>query len=156
MPVKIGDTVKIEFESFPENGATVDNAEKPVKPLKLVIGDERVPEGLEGLIEGLEEALIGMEKGEEKKIKLRLNDWYGDYNPQLIKKIPRNKLLKEQELRPGMILKMTVGLKLLNERPWEQVARIIEVTSETVTIDLNTSLAGKILNFKIKVVDIAS
>ena len=81
------------------------------------------------IIPGFDKAVVGMKKGGEKKIKIDPKDAYGDYNSQLVKEIPRRVL---------------------------PPARITGVTDEHVTIDLNHPLAGKKLNFNVKIVDICS
>lgn len=143
MPIKNGDKVKVEYTGSFEDGTIFDSTEKHGKPLEFEVGAGRV-------IKGFENALIGMKKGKEKKIKLKPAEAYGDHNPQLIKKIPREQLPKDKELKPGMLLIM--GLPNGSQFP----VKIIEVTEQEVTLDLNHPLAGKILNFKIKVVEIST
>ena len=143
MPIKKGDKVKIEYTVSLDDGTVFDSSESHGKPLEFEAGAGK-------LLKGFEEAVIGMEKGEEKEIKLQPSEAYGEHNPDLIKKVPRDKLPKEQEPKPGMMLVMNLpdGAQL--------PTRIVEVTDETVTLDLNHPLAGKTLNFKIKVVEISS
>jgi FKBP-type peptidyl-prolyl cis-trans isomerase 2 len=141
MPVKEGDKVKIEYEGKLDDGTVFDSSAKHGKPLEFKVGSKQV-------IPGFENAVIGMEKGEEKEIKIEPAKAYGDPNPQLIKTIPRDKLPMDQELKPGMML--AVGLPDGRQFP----ARIAKVEGSEVTIDLNHPLAGKNLNFKVKVVDI--
>jgi len=141
MPVEKGNRVKVEYTGTFDDGTVFDASEKHGKPLEFEAGGKQV-------IKGFDDALIGMEKGQEKQIKLAPKDAYGDPNPELVKKVPRDKL-PEGELKPGMML--GVGLPTGQQVP----AMITEVSDSEVTIDLNHPLAGKTLNFKIKVVDIA-
>ncbi|MBN1377125.1 peptidylprolyl isomerase [Candidatus Woesearchaeota archaeon] len=137
---KKGDIVNIEYEGSLEDGTVFDSTEKHGKPLEFEIGSKKV-------IKGFEEAVMDMEKGEEKKITLKPEEAYGNPNPDLIKEIPREKLPKEQEPKKGMIL----GMMLPNGH--QIPARITKVEEDKVTIDLNHPLAGKTLNFDIKLVD---
>jgi len=143
MPVKKGDKIKVEYEGKLEDGTVFDSSEKHGQPLEFEVGSGQ-------LIKGFDDAVIGMEKGEEKEIKLQPKDAYGDHNPQLIKKIPRDKLPEDQEPKPGMMLMINLpnGARI--------PANIKEVTDKEITIDVNHPLAGKVLIFKIKVVDISS
>ena len=65
----------------------------------------------------------------------------------MVKKVPRNQLPQDQEPKVGMIL--ALGTPDGKQFP----AKITEVTDEEVSIDLNHPLAGKVLTFKIKVVE---
>jgi FKBP-type peptidyl-prolyl cis-trans isomerase 2 len=100
------------------------------------------------VIPGFENALMGMEKGEEKEVNIKSDDAYGDPKPELVKKIPKEQLPKDKEIKEGMML--GVGLPTGQQIP----ARITKVDDKEVTIDLNHPLAGKNLNFKIKVVEV--
>ncbi len=139
---KKGNTVKIEYKGSLEDGTVFDSTEKHGKPLEFEIGSKKV-------IKGFEEAVIGMEKDEKKKITLKPEEAYGSPNPDLIKEVPREKLPKEQEPKEGMIL----GMMLPNGQ--QIPARITKVEEDKITIDLNHPLAGKTLNFDIKLVDIS-
>lgn len=143
MPVKEGDKVKVEYTGTFEDGTVFDSSEKHGQPLEFQVGSKQV-------VPGFEKALIGMEKDEEKEITLKPEEAYGDPNPELVKKIPKDQMPKDKELKPGMML--GVGLPTGQQIP----AMIKEVGDTEVTIDLNHPLAGKVLIFKIKLVEITS
>ena len=140
MAIKKGDKIKVEYEGKLENGEIFDSSEKQGQPMEFEVGNGQ-------LIKGFEEAVIGMEKGEEKEVTLESKDAYGDPNPQLIKTIPRDKIGIEQELKAGQIL----GVALPNGSQFP--AKIIEVNEKEVKLDMNHPLAGKKLIFKIKIVE---
>ena len=102
------------------------------------------------VIPGFENAVLGMEKGDEKEFKLQPSDAYGDYKPELLKHVPRAHLPEGEEVKPGtrVLMKLENGTQI--------PATITEVTDELITIDLNSPLAGKVLNFTIKIVDVSS
>lgn len=143
MSVKKGDKVKVEYKGTLEDGTLFDSSEAHGQPLEFEVGSGQ-------LIKGFDDAVIGMEKGEEKEIKLQPSDAYGEHNPELVKKFPKEQFPKEKELKPGMILL----IKLPNEI--QVPVRIAEVTDDEISLDLNHPLAGKVLIFKIKVVEICS
>jgi FKBP-type peptidyl-prolyl cis-trans isomerase 2 len=143
MPIKNGDKVEIDYTGTLDDGTVFDSSEKHGKPLEFSIGAHQV-------IKGFEDAVVGMEKGQEKDIKLQPADAYGDPNPDLIKKVPKNQLPKDKTPEVGMTL--VLGLPNGAQMP----AKITEIADDTVTIDLNPPMAGKVLNFKIKVVDVTS
>jgi peptidylprolyl isomerase len=139
--VKTGNKVKIDYTGSFDDGTVFDASEKHGQCLEFEVGAKQI-------IPGFEKAIIGMKKGEEKNIKLQPSEAYGDVNPQLFKKVEREHLPKDQEPQAGMVL-------VINLPNGMQVpAAITEVTPKDVTINLNHPLAGKVLNFKIKVVEI--
>lgn len=142
MPVKKGDKVKVEYEGKLEDGTVFDSSEKHGQPLEFQAGIGQV-------VPGFDNAIVGMEKGEEKEVTIPPDEAYGQPRDELIKDIPRSQLPPEPEPKVGMML--GVGLPNGAQIP----ARIVEVTAETVKLDLNHPLAGKTLKFKIKVVDIS-
>ena len=140
MPAKKGDKVKIDYTGTLEDGSVFDTSEGK-QPLEFEVGTGKV-------IKGFDAAIEGMEKGEEKEITLQPADAYGDHNPALIKKIPRDKLPSGQEPKEGMVL-------ALNTPDGKQFpAKITALDDKEVSIDLNHPLAGKVLKFKVKLVDI--
>ena len=140
MAIKKGDKIKVEYEGKLENGEIFDSSEKQGQPMEFEVGNGQ-------LIKGFEEAVIGMEKGEEKEVTLESKDAYGDPNPQLIKTVPRDKIGIDQELKPGQIL----GVAFPNGAQFP--AKIVEVDEKEVKLDMNHPLAGKKLIFKIKIVE---
>jgi len=142
MTIKNGDKIKVEYTGTLDDGTVFDSSEKQGKPLELEVGGGQI-------IKGFNDALIGMKKGEEKEVKLKSEEAYGHHNKELVKKIPKEQLPKEQEPKVGMIL----GISLPNGQ--QLPAKITEVNEKEITIDLNPPLVGKNLNFKIKVVDVS-
>jgi len=143
MPVKKGDKVTVEYEGKFESGEVFDstNHGDHSHPLTFTAGNSEV-------VKGFDEAILGMEKGEEKEITIKPEEAYGQHNPKLIQKLPRDKIPKEQEPKPGLIL-------MLRSQSGHQIpAKITEVNDKEITIDLNHPLAGKTLIFKIKATEI--
>jgi FKBP-type peptidyl-prolyl cis-trans isomerase 2 len=145
MSIKKGDKVTLEYEGRFENGEVFDSTNH---------GDHSHPmtfeAGVGQVVKGFDAAVLGMEKGQEKEFTIRPEDAYGQPNPHLQQKIPRDKLPKDQEPKEGMML-------LLRTPDGHQMpARILNVTNENITIDLNHPLAGKTLIFKIKILKIES
>jgi peptidylprolyl isomerase len=141
--VKKGDTVTVEYEGRFETGEVFDSTSHGdhSHPLTFKAGNSEV-------VKGFDQAVLGMKKGEEKEITIKPEDAYGQPNPKLLQKLPRSKLPKGQEPKPGLIL-------MLRSQSGHQIpAKITEVDDKDITLDLNHPLAGKTLIFKIKLVDI--
>ena len=140
MAVKKGDKVKVDYTGKFDDGTVFDTSEGK-QPLEFEVGSGMI-------IKGFDDAVMGMEKGQEKDIRLESKEAYGDVNPALVQKIPRDKLPPEQKPEPGMM----VGMMTPDGK--QIPARITEVNDKEITIDINHPLAGKTLNFKIKLVEI--
>lgn len=138
MTIKKGDKVKVEYTGTYDDGAVFDSSEGR-EPLEFTAGEGQV-------IKGFDEAVIGMKFGAEKKIHIKAEDAYGNQDPRLIQKIPKEMLPKERDPEVGMavVMQRADGMQFQ--------AKIIGVSDKEVTIDLNHPLAGKALNFKIKLV----
>ncbi|MBW2981615.1 peptidylprolyl isomerase [Candidatus Woesearchaeota archaeon] len=140
--VKKGDKIKVDYTGKLDDGTVFDTSEGKA-PLEFEAGAGKI-------IKGFDNAVMGMEVGEEKEVKIEPKDAYGDPNPNMMKKIPRDKLPPEPAPKEGMML----ALKTPDGKQFP--AKITEVNDKEITIDLNHPLAGKTLNFKIKVVDITA
>jgi FKBP-type peptidyl-prolyl cis-trans isomerase 2 len=141
MSIKKGDKIKVEYTGTFEDGKVFDSSEKHGKPLEFTVGAGQ-------MIKGFDEAVIGMEKGEGKEITLQPQDAYGESRPEMIQKFPRDQFPKDNEPSVGMML------MLRTPEGQQMMATIKEVTDKEITLDLNHPMAGKVLNFKLKVVGI--
>tara|TARA_Y100000310_G_scaffold334233_1_gene413570 strand:+ start:101675 stop:102109 length:435 start_codon:yes stop_codon:yes gene_type:complete len=143
MSVKVGDKIKVDYTGTLDDGSEFDSSKKHGKPLEFEVGAKQV-------IKGFDEAVVGMEKDEEKDVTLPPTEAYGEPNAKMVQEVPAAKLPQDKELKVGMMLLVTLpnGGKL--------PAKIIEVNKETVKLDLNHLMAGKTLHFKIKIVEITS
>ena len=141
MKVEKGNKVKVEYEGKFDDGSVFDSSKTHGKPLEFIAGEGHV-------VPGFDNAIVGMEKDEEKEITIKPEEGYGPINAELSKEVPRDQLPKDQEPKMGMML--AVGLPNGQQVP----ATITKVSDDKITIDLNHPLAGKTLHFKIKVIDI--
>lgn len=142
MAVKKGDKVKVEYTGTLEDGTVFDSSEKHGQPLEFEVGGGQV-------IKGFDEAVVGMEKGQEKEVTIKPEDAYGEPNKELVKKVPRDQLPQDQKPKEGMMLAVTLP-------NGQQIpAKIVAVEDKEVTLDLNHPLSGKVLKFKLKLVDVS-
>ncbi len=138
--VKEGDKVKIHYTGSLDDGTVFDSSQGR-EPLEFTTGSGQV-------IKGFEKGVLGMKVGQEKTIHIPAEEAYGPANPQLIRKLPRKALPKEREPQVGMII------GLVRSDGMQTEAKIIAVTEEEISVDLNHPLAGEALNFKVKLVSI--
>jgi FKBP-type peptidyl-prolyl cis-trans isomerase 2 len=139
MAAKKGDIVKVDYVGKFDNGEVFDDSKRHGAPLEFQLGAGEV-------VPGFEKAVEGMNIGEEKEVKIKPTEGYGERRKELEQKIPRKQLPADKEPKVGMML----AVPLPNGQKFP--AKITEVSSESVTIDLNHPLAGKTLCFKIKLV----
>lgn len=138
--VKKGDKVKLDYTGKLEDGSVFDSSEGKA-PLCFEVGSGQV-------IPGFDKAVEGMKTGEEKTFTLKSEDAYGSVKEDLKQEIPRDKLPAEPEPKEGMMLMMQAPTG-------QQIpARIVGVSEDKVTIDVNHPLAGKDLTFTVKVVGV--
>jgi FKBP-type peptidyl-prolyl cis-trans isomerase 2 len=140
LPIKDGDTIKIDYTGTLDDGTVFDSSANHDQPLEFTVGAGQV-------IPGFEEAVRGMEAGEEKTFRIEPAEAYGEHNPALAQSVPKSLIQCDMELTKGMML--MVGTTDGQQMP----ARISEISDENVTLDMNHPLAGKALTFNIKVVE---
>jgi len=141
MAIQKGDIIKVEYEGRLEDGTIFDSTElNDGLPLKFEVGKGQ-------LIKGFDNAVLGKEVGEEFEIDLQPNEAYGDFDPALAQTISREQFPEDIEPETGMMLRVD------GPNNTYSIAWIKDVDDEFVMIDMNHPLAGKVLNFKIKILE---
>ena len=143
MAIKKGDIIKVQYEGRLEDGTIFDSTElNGGSALKFEVGA-----GL--IIPGFDKAVIGKNTGEEFEIEVEPNEAYGEIDPILTQTIGRDQIPEDlnEDVEPGMMLRVS------DPNGNYSIAWIKEVDDEFITIDLNHPLAGKKLNFKIKILE---
>lgn len=138
--VKKGDFVAVHYTGTFENGEAFDSS-KGRDPLEFQIGTDAV-------IKGFEDAILGLSLGEKKDVVLQPEDAYGPKDESLVVDLPRTSIDRDFPLEVGVVL----GVRLQNGQ--QVPATIKKFSDESVTLDMNPPLAGKILHFQIEVVHI--
>ena len=133
-----GTKVKVHYTGTLNDGKIFDSSEGR-EPLEFTIGNNQV-------IKGFEDGIKGMKVNEEKTIKIKAKDAYGERDERMVASVPRDKFPPEVQAGGTLLLKGPNGERL--------PAVVKEVKDDAVIIDMNHPLAGKDLNFKVKVVGI--
>ena len=143
MVVEKGSKVKVQYEGKLESGEVFDASNKSgeERPLEFVAGEGHV-------IKGFDNAVLGMEEGDEKDIEINPEEAYGERREEMKQEIPKSVLPQDKTPEKGMMLMMS------SPQGQQMPAKIDEVKEDSIVIDLNHPLAGKKLLFKIKVVGI--
>jgi peptidylprolyl isomerase len=140
MPAKQGDTVKVHYTGKFDSGEVFDSSQGR-EPVQFTIGKGEV-------IPGFENAVVGMEAGDEKTIHIPSDQAYGERIEELVQDIPRDTFAEDMELKTGQ------GLQIRTKDGKAMLVVIKAISDDAVTLDGNHPLAGKDLNFDIKLVEI--
>ena len=103
-------------------------------------------QGRRFLIEGLEEALVGKEKGEKFNLSVEPEKAYGERIDELVQRVPSS-MFEGMDVEVGMSFRATTP-------EGEQSVIIIETSDDEVVVDGNHPLAGIPLTFDVEVVDV--
>lgn len=110
------------------------------KPLEFEVGAGAV-------VEGLDEAVRGMETGETRTVRLDPEAAFGEPDDHKVGEVPRSTLeAGDREVAPGALVRSETGT----------VGWVTAVTDDTVTVDFNHELAGVPVEFEIRLLDVRS
>ncbi len=144
-PVALTDTVSISYTATLENGEVVEKVPAS-RPIQLSIGSGRV-------LKAVEACLMGMNPGETREIHIQPEDAYGPHYDALVHDIKREVFRGKIDPKPGMILSLTIDK---DGREQQVPATVLAANSETVTVDYNHPLAGKVLIYTVTLHAIAT
>lgn len=144
--MKIENNKVVEFAYELEVDGTVVDRTTEEKPLDYI-------HGTGSLLPKLEQHIEGLEPGAEFDITLSPADAYGESNPDLIIELPKSAFEVNGEVREDLLVPGNT-IPMLNSRGGVIPGVVLEVTPETVTMDLNHQMAGKTLHFTGKVLTI--
>lgn len=135
-----GDLVKVLYLGTLEDGSVFDSSGED-EPLVFVLGEDTV-------LPGFEKAVLGMEVGEQKTVRIPPEEGFGIHQNRLVDEFTVDALPKDLKLEVGTQLEITA----------EDGARFqVVVTglgSGKVTLDANHPLAGHALTFHIELLAI--
>ena len=96
------------------------------------------------LIPGLERELTGRKSGDRLQVKVAPAEAYGEYDRELVQRVPRRALKGIADLR--------VGMRLQTQTPdGPRAVTVTQLNGDMVTLDGNHPLAGKSLTFEVEV-----
>ncbi|MBC7530749.1 MAG: peptidylprolyl isomerase [Oligoflexus sp.] len=131
--------VLMDYTVKDEEGNIIDTSSGH-EPLAFIVG-------LGNIIPGLEREFIGKKKGDAFTVTVKPEDGYGDKDDALVETVPRAQFAGVKNLAVGMQLQAQTDDDTM-------VVTVIELTDTEVTVDANHPLAGKTLNFDVKVVEV--
>ena len=140
MKVKTGLVVQLEVDLKVKGGDVIESSKKS--------GIVAYTHGSGQMLPGLEKQLEGMGAGEEKSGVIAATDAFGTEESQATMKIPRAEFPKDAKIKVGdrFEAKGPTGTPV--------TLNVIEITDETVTTRVVHPLAGKDIEFRVKVVSV--
>ncbi|MFC4438577.1 MULTISPECIES: FKBP-type peptidyl-prolyl cis-trans isomerase [Natrialbaceae] len=157
MPIETGDSVTIEYTARFDDGLVFDTTCKEVaeetglaerlpdreyEPLTVEVGDDE-------LIEGVNNALVGMAAGDETTITVPPENAYGERSDDRV--VEHHTFEFEQILESeGRSLEM--GMQI--ESKEGNVGEVTHIDPEILRIDFNHQLAGETLEFELQVLEV--
>lgn len=138
---KTGDTVKVHYTGRFADGSVFDTSQGK-DPLEFTIGTGQV-------IRGFEAAIEGSSAGDSTTTTIEAPEAYGERLEELLFQVDKARFPE------GIV--PSVGDQLeLNQPEGGMVDVVVSaIEGDTVTLDANHPLAGRVLTFEITVVDVA-
>lgn len=137
---KAGDSVRVHYTGTLDDGTVFDSSVGN-DPLLFTLGGGEV-------IEGFDQAVVGMQVGESKTITLPPEQAYGSREETLIQTVARDQVNLGVEPEVGMEVSMQTAEGAVIP------LMITGVTDTSVTFDANHPLAGEVLKFELTLMEI--
>jgi len=138
---KDGDNVSVHYTGKRHDGSVFDSSFNN-EPVIFTLGAGE-------LIDGFEEAIMGMQIGEKKTVVIPPAKGYGERYEELVVSVPKTEFPDSIAPEVGMELQLT------DEDNQDVEVLITQVTEDEVIIDGNPPLAGETLTFDLELVGIA-
>jgi FKBP-type peptidyl-prolyl cis-trans isomerase SlyD len=136
MTIAQDQVVSIHYTLRDDAGEVIDSSAQG-EPLSYLHGHGN-------LIPGLERELTGRKAGDRLQVKIPPADGYGEYDRELVQRVPRRALKGIADVKIGMRLQAQAA-------EGTRAVTVTQLTGDLVTLDGNHPLAGKNLNFEVEV-----
>ena len=131
--------VTVHYTGSFEDGEVFDTTEGRT-PLTYIEGNHEV-------VPGFERAVLGMEPGEKKRVRIEPKEAYGERNPALLYSMPTMQIPNYDELVAGQMI------YLMNGEGYQQLARVVRIQDDGDTVfDFNHPMAGHKLTFDLELI----
>jgi FKBP-type peptidyl-prolyl cis-trans isomerase 2 len=135
-----GDMVTVIYQGTLDDGSVFDSSDED-EPLVFVLGEDSV-------LPGFEKAIVGMEAGEQKTVRVPPEEGFGVRRQQLVDEMSVGALPDGLNLKVGTHLEVTA-----DDGSRFQVV-VADRQGDRVTLDANHPLAGQALIFHIELLAI--
>ena len=140
MTISKNNVVSIHYTLKDDAGKTIDSSvgEEPLKYLH----------GAGNIIPGLENALEGLDAGDQKQVTIEPKDGYGEVIAELVQTMPRESFAGIDNIEEGM------EFQAQTESGGTQYVVVTQIEGDEITVDGNHALAGQTLHFDVTVDEI--
>ena len=138
-PTTIADDVVVEIEyTLTVEGEVLDSSEEE-GPLAYLHGHDNI-------VPGLEKALAGKKVGDSVTVTVSAEEGYGEYDEEATAYVPRAEIPADVPIEEGVEI-------VMEDEEGDVLAAVITwVGADEVKLDFNHPLAGRALDFDVKVV----
>ena len=136
-----GDRVRIRFRLMLADGTLVDGSDED-GPMEFVIGDQ-------SLLPALEAVVVGMAVGDQRIQILPPEQAYGMPDAGLSHEFPLDSFADPAALDPGTVMSFSGA----GDEPI--AGTIVDITTDSVLVDLNHPLAGRTVTFEVELAALA-
>jgi len=134
------DTVRVHYTGRLDDGSIFDSS-RGREPIEFTIGGGQV-------IPGFEQAVVGMNPGEEKTVRIPSDEAYGPYRDEMVLTVQRDQFPPDIDPQVGQ------ALQVQQSNGESLIVTVSEVSETAVKLDANHPLAGQDLTFDIELVEI--
>lgn len=135
-----GKKVKVHYTGTLDDGSKFDSSVDRGEPIEFTC--------MAGMmIPGFDAAVKDLAVGETKTVHIPAAEAYGEYNEELIQKVPVSQIPNGDQLPVGQ----TIYMQGPGGQPFPVFVK--EIVDGIATFDMNHELAGKDLNFEITLVE---
>jgi len=140
LTISQNNVVSIHYTLKDDAGKTIDSSvgEEPLKYLH----------GAGNIIPGLENALEGLDAGDQKQVTIEPKDGYGEVIAELVQTMPRESFAGIDNIEEGM------EFQAQTESGGTQYVVVTQIEGDEITVDGNHALAGQTLHFDVTVDEI--
>jgi FKBP-type peptidyl-prolyl cis-trans isomerase 2 len=137
-----GDRVQVQCLRLSRRAET--DAPRRHSTLEFTVGSREV-------IPGISQGVVGMAPGDIKQLVISPQDGFGVVRRELIRTVPRQRFADDIELYVGKCLTSKATKSGRRRR-----VRVVDLNADTVIIDANHPLAGKVLEVEVQLLALDS
>lgn len=136
---QLGSTVVLHYEGCLDDGSVFDSTYDDA-PVEVTVGDEE-------LLDGFNQAILGMVPSEKRELNIPQEEAYGTYEEELVTWVTRDQFPDD--------LKIEIGGQFESEAEGQLLyLTVCEIDGDNICLDGNHPLAGENLHFKIELIEI--